>query len=109
MKLPGGERAIIPEGKIELYCLDADHNTGRHKARVFASVLGLTLRDAAFLKRKLLEAAREGDAAQVGSNAFGILYRVRFVLEFRGRSATIRSGWILGQDGIPSLTTALVE
>lgn len=109
MKLPGGDRAVIPEGKIERYCLDPDHETGRHKARVFASALGLTLRDAAFLRQALLAAARDGEAVQVGSSAFGILYRVRFVLKFGGRSAMVRSGWILGPDGIARLTTALVE
>ena len=82
---------------------------GRHKARVFASALGLTLNDADFLRQALLVAAREGEAVQVGSTPFGILYRVRFVLEFEGRSATVRSGWILGPDGIARLTTALVE
>ena len=109
MKLPGGERAIIPEGKIERYCLDIGHDTGRNKARVFASALGITLRDAAFLKQALLAAARDGEAVPVGSTAFGILYRVRFVLEFGGRSAIVRSGWILGPDGNVRLTTALVE
>lgn len=77
--------------------------------RVFAAALGLTLRDAAFLRQALFDAARDGGAVEVGATAFGILYRVRFVLEFRGRSAMVRSGWILGPDGIARLTTALVE
>lgn len=109
MKLPDGDRAVIPVGKIERYCLAVEHDTGSHKARVFAAALGLTLKDAPFLKRALLDAARNGEAVQVGSTAFGILYRVRFVLEFNGRSAMIRSGWILGKDGVTRLTTALVE
>lgn len=109
MRMPGGDRAVIPEGKIEDYCLSSEHYDGHHKARVFAAALGLTRDYAPFLKQKLLEAAREGEATQVGANTFGILYRVRFVLEFQGRSATIRSGWIVGPDGVPRLTTALVE
>ncbi|WP_367118234.1 DUF6883 domain-containing protein, partial [Brevundimonas sp.] len=36
MRLPGGGQAVVPEGKIEAYCLSADHPEGRHKARVFA-------------------------------------------------------------------------
>ncbi|PZN97489.1 MAG: hypothetical protein DCF29_22455 [Alphaproteobacteria bacterium] len=109
MKLPGGGQAVVPEGKIEAYCLSADHPEGRHKARVFASALGLTRADAPYLKRRLLEAAREAEAEPVGTTPFGTLYRVRFMLEFRGRTALIRSGWIVGSDGVPRLTTAMVE
>ena len=104
MRLPDGGQAVVPEGKIEAYCLSADHPEGRHKARVFASALGLTRADAPYLKRRLLEAAREAEA-----EPFGTLYRVRFMLEFRGRTALIRSGWIVGSDGVPRLTTAMVE
>ncbi|MBA4809064.1 DUF6883 domain-containing protein [Brevundimonas sp.] len=109
MKLPGGERAVVPDGKIEAYCLSVHHPEGRHKARVFAAALGLTLADAPLLKRRLLEAARDADAVPVGETAFGTLYRVRFMLEYRGRAAMIRSGWIVGLDGAPRLTTAMVE
>ncbi len=109
MKLPGGGQAVVPSGKIEAYCLSVEHPEGRHKARVFAAALGLTLAHAPLLKSRLLEAARDADAERVGTIPFGTLYRVRFMLEFRGRTAMIRSGWIVGSDGVPRLTTAMVE
>ena len=109
MKLPGGGQAVVPDGKIEAYCLSVEHPEGRHKARVFAAALGLTLVHAAFLKRRLLEAARDAEAERVGITPFGTLYRIRFMLEFRNRTAMIRSGWIVGPDGVPRLTTAMVE
>jgi hypothetical protein len=109
VKLPGGGQAVVPDGKIEAYCLSVEHPEGQHKARVFAAALGLTLADAPVLKRRLLEAARDADAERVGATPFGTLYRIRFMLEFRGRTAVIRSGWIVGSDGVPRLTTAMVE
>ena len=109
MKLPGGDRAIVPPGKLENYCLAPDHVDGGHKARVFASALGLTGEDVDVLRRALLEAARTEEAAQVGMSSYGPLYRVRFVLSFKGRTAVIRSGWIVRDDGLAYLTTALVE
>lgn len=37
MKLPNGDRAVISMGKLRGYCLNPEHPSGRHKARVFAS------------------------------------------------------------------------
>ena len=62
MKLPGGERAVVDIAKLRDYCLNDLHPRGRHKARVFASALGLTVADADVLQRSLLNAAREGNA-----------------------------------------------
>jgi len=41
MKLPNGDRADLGS-KIEDYVLNPRHWEGRHKARVFESVLGIT-------------------------------------------------------------------
>lgn len=46
MKLPSGEQAIIDLRKISDYCLSSEHEDGRHKAHVFASILGLTINHA---------------------------------------------------------------
>ena len=37
MKLPNGSLAIVDIRKIRNYCLNLDHPSGKHKARVFAS------------------------------------------------------------------------
>jgi len=50
--LPDHERALIPNSKLR-YCLDPTHPTGRHKARVFQSALGLAASDAARLEQLL--------------------------------------------------------
>ena len=41
MRLPNPSRAFVDASKLRDYCLNAQHPRGRHKARVFASALGL--------------------------------------------------------------------
>ncbi len=109
MRLPGGDKAVVPVSKLEAYCLNPAHRDGGPKARVFAAALGLTATDIEVLRRALLDAAREQDAEPIGDTSHGTLYRIRFVLNFRSRSAVIRSGWIVREDGVAYLTTAWVE
>ena len=46
MKSPNGVRAVVDIEKLRDYCLSAQHPEGRHKARVFLSVLGMASADA---------------------------------------------------------------
>lgn len=109
MKLPRGEDAIIPEGKIELYCLNPFHGRGGDKARAFAAALGITSGHAGVLKAALRRAAVEGEAVLVVSDPFGDHYRVDFLMRHAGRSRTVRSGWTLREPaGPPYLNTAFV-
>jgi len=48
--LPGAEAAQIPDEKLRDYVLDPEHFLGRHKARVFASVLGIRRDDWRYLR-----------------------------------------------------------
>jgi hypothetical protein len=91
MKLPGGERAIVDIAKLRDYCLNPAHPRGRHKARVFASTLGLTQEDAEFLCEELLRAAREPNAVPGDGDEYGQRYTVDFELTRSDRRATIRS------------------
>lgn len=43
VRLPNPERAIVDIAKLKDYCLDTEHEDGKHKARVFAAVLGVRL------------------------------------------------------------------
>src|SRR5438045_2211116 len=56
LKLPGNERAKVERSKLTDYCLNTAHPTGKNKARVFSSALGLTVTDAPQLQNMLLEA-----------------------------------------------------
>ena len=71
MKLPNPERAVVDIKKLRDYCLNSEHRRGRHKARVFASVLGLTIDDAEKLREALLAAAQDGDAILGEQDGYG--------------------------------------
>jgi len=42
MRLPNNKNAVIDSEKITGYALSRDHAVGKHKARVFESVLGMS-------------------------------------------------------------------
>lgn len=46
MKLPNAERAVEPIEKFQDYCLDPEHDEGKHKAEVFRRLFGFTRNDA---------------------------------------------------------------
>lgn len=71
MKLPGGDNAIVDREKLVGYCLSPDHPRGTHKARVFATVLGVTAQNADRLRAALLRAAAINDAELASSDQFG--------------------------------------
>lgn len=86
---------VVEAAKLRDYCLSDRHPQGRHKARVFASRLGLTASDADFLRHRLEDAARSIPLQTVRSDAFGERMLLDFTLTTETGSAVIRSGWIL--------------
>ena len=71
MKLPNGDRADLGT-KIENYVLNPRHCEGRHKARVFELVLGITLANRQVLRQTILSAAENSDEAEpLGNNGHG--------------------------------------
>ena len=59
MKLPNAEKAFIDTEKLTGYCLNSLHERGKHKARLFSSLLGLTADDAEELKAAISESCPE--------------------------------------------------
>jgi hypothetical protein len=64
MKLLNGDRADIPFEKLLSHCLNANHPSGRHKARVFASALEITPQNANDLRQSIANAAVLGEVVQ---------------------------------------------
>ncbi|MBA3642010.1 MAG: hypothetical protein H0W53_22675 [Acidobacteria bacterium] len=109
MRLPNAERADLGD-KLEQYVLNPNHRHGRHKARVFESVLGITLVNREILANAILTAARNSDEAEArGDNGHGELYVLRFPLQAAAGAATILTAWIVrhGED-FPRLTTCYI-
>ena len=109
MKLPNGDRADLGT-KIEDYVLNPRHREGRHKARLFESVLGITLANDAMLRQAILSAAENSDDAEpLGNNGHGEVYILGFPVETRRGRATILTVWIIrdGED-FPRLITRYI-
>jgi len=109
MRLPNGERAIVPEAKLRDYCLNPEHPIGKDKARVFRAALGLGPDGAARLADRLRKVAANDNARRIESNEFGDRYVVDFEAVNGARRAICRSAWIvLYGEEVPRLTSCYV-
>ena len=104
--LPYAENAVVDLRKLRDYCLNPDHDEGKHKAQLFSSILGITADKAEDLRQILLEVVKTQEARLGRRDEFGQRYIIDFLLKWQDRSASVRSGWIIehGSD-IPRLTT----
>ncbi|MEH1875296.1 DUF6883 domain-containing protein [Nostoc sp.] len=104
--IPNAANAVVDIRKLRDYCLNPEHDDGKHKARLFSSVLGMTADNAEELRQILLETVKTHQVRLERRDEFGQRYTLDLTLEWQDRSATIRSGWIIekGSD-IPRLTT----
>lgn len=83
MKLPNGDKAFIDTRKLREYCLNPQSPKGRDKARVFASVLGLTMDHDELLKEALLHAAATEECQPGETDHHGSRFTVRFEMRHR--------------------------
>jgi hypothetical protein len=106
MIIPNSENAVVDIRKLRNYCLNSEHDDGKHKARLFSAILGMTTDHAEELRQILLEVIQAHEARLGRSDDFGQRYTLDFSIEWQNKSATLRSGWIIehGSD-IPRLTT----
>ena len=105
MKLPNAEQAIVDINKLRNYCLNFEHSDGQHKARVFASALGMTIADAEELREALLSAASTYDTIPTEQDEYGQRYKIDFVIIRGDRQARVRSSWITRKgENFPRLT-----
>ncbi len=95
MKLPDAEKAFVDIEKLSGYCLNSDHEMGKHKARLFSSMLGLTADDAEEVRTRLLEAVRNCEAETVGEDMYGKRYVIDFTMTTEKGQAKVRSTWII--------------
>ncbi|HEY9880824.1 MAG TPA: hypothetical protein V6D29_20360 [Leptolyngbyaceae cyanobacterium] len=92
MLLPNAENAVVDIRKLRDYCLNLEHDDGKHKARLFSTILGMTANDAEELRQILLEVVRVHEAQLGRRDEFGQRYTLDFAIERQNRSATLRSG-----------------
>lgn len=82
------------------------HDEGKHKARLFESALGITADDAEQLRKIILQIVKTHEAELSRCDEYGQRYTVDFMLEWQGKQAKIRSGWIIEHNSnIPRMTS----
>jgi hypothetical protein len=109
MKLPNGDQVIVDIAKLRDYSLNPKHPEGKHKARLFASALGLTQQDAQRLMAQLVVAAREGNCQLGRKTAHGQRYILDFTVDRQGARARLRSVWnVRPSEDFPPLVTCYV-
>ncbi len=110
MIIPNAERAIIDIEKLRDYCLNTEHPRGRHKARVFASVLGLRADNAETLHTSLLRAVQSNVAIATDEDTYGQRYTLDFSMRTDVGQAVIRSNWIIrSYEDFPRLTSCFIR
>jgi len=96
--IPNAEHAFIDIRKLRDYTLDTQHRVGRHKARLFASIFGMTKADAEGLRDILLEVVLTYEAEMSGQDVHGQRYALDFVMDWQGQQALVRSVWNIRPD-----------
>lgn len=109
MKLPNATDAFIDIEKLRSYSLNSQHHRGRHKARLFASILGLTDQDAEELKAVIFSAVQTYEATLNPPSEYGDRYIVDFPYTRNQNQATIRSSWIIRpNEDFPRITSCYI-
>lgn len=83
MKLPNAASAYVDINKLRNYSLDPTHHRGKHKARLFSSILGFSSANAEELKTILLSAAQQYEATQKPPTEYGNRYVIDFPITRR--------------------------
>ncbi len=104
--LPYAENAVVDIRKLRDYCLNPEHDDGKHKARLFLLRLGMTADHAEELQQILLKMVKTSAVCLGRQDTFGQRYTLDLSLEWQSRNVILRSGWIIEHDStIPRLTT----
>ena len=110
VRLPNAGQARIPTDKLVRYALDLRHERGQHKARVFASALGITAADWRYVHDAILAALPEGTVRSTRITPFGIAYEVVVTIDgLNGATMPVVTTWIIEGDAPPRLTSTWVD
>lgn len=110
MKLPNADCAIVDIAKLRDYSLNSAHGEGKHKARVFAALLGFTTADAERLREMILTAVLSQESLPGVTDEHGTRYAVDFETQGLRSMVTIRTAWIINAgETVPRLVSCYVK
>jgi hypothetical protein len=93
--LPYHLSAELDSAKLRDYCLSPTHPRGRHKARVFAAVSGLSAEDSIWLQNAILSNLLRSEANLQRSDEFGERWQVDILITRQTWHAVVRTIWIV--------------
>jgi hypothetical protein len=97
--LPQADEALVPPAKLRDYALDPDHPTGRHKARVFASELGIRQQDWRYLADQIVTRVRTTPVSRIDVDAYGTRYEIIVSVDgLNGATVPVVSAWFVPHD-----------
>ena len=108
--LPNYQLAEIPDEKIYGYCLNSFHERGKHKARVFNQVFGITVQDGELLKSEIAGNLAGSEVTNIRESAHGTIYTVPLKICIFEREAEVITAWIIRHNNnVPWLITCYVN
>lgn len=110
MILPNYEHAVIDIIKLRDYCLSKSHPRGKHKAKVFKSVLGLIDSDAKILREIIIRELPHSEINEHYSDKHGKRYVVDIQINRNNTVVILRTAWIVKNgESVPRLTTCFIR
>jgi hypothetical protein len=110
MKLPNFENAKIEVEKLTEYCLNENHPVGKHKARLFKNILGITIENANVLIDIILHGIRIYPVEERDADQYGKRYTVDIQIAGINENITLRTNWILKtNEDFPRLTSCFIK
>jgi hypothetical protein len=85
MLIPNADLAMVDIRKLRDYCLNPEHDDGKHKARLFFSILGMTADNADELRQTLLNIVKTHQAQIGRQDRFGQRYTIDFAIAWQNR------------------------
>ena len=104
--------ALMPDGKFTGYLFNRKHKQGGAKAAFFIDELGIEPDDWRYLAAQFYYGLLAADLQKVQFNEWEDGYGMRFNVEMRvrsrsGKTAVVRTGWMLKPSALPSLSSAM--
>ena len=115
----GGKDVIVdPENKLKRYCLNPEHSSGKDKARVFSSALGIGQDDYKYLENQIRNGLAKARIEYGGTTETGRKYSSFIeVRGLNGKTMVVTVPWIFdfkdslfyNKDGLPRLVSAFLD
>ena len=108
--MPSAAEAVVEESKLRGYVLNVEHESGRHKARMFRELLDIGADQWELLAAQLKQGVAEAtELVKVRTDEYGVRYHVVVdVTGPNGETRPVQAAWEVRTGQAPRLVTAYV-